>query len=254
MKSRWGSGLSCIGHINALISIAPLGAAGAFAGTGRSASPHLYPNVEVDWVAPGASVARQDSAVCPHMRFLLLFGVLSLVSAPALLRADETQPAVMPMRDVDISYSITRPDQPPIIERRRWLASEHLQRIDGSDGSSTIFDPIKGEFTLLNPANRTFRKFEGSPRMPRAPAEGTPLKRTGESVVTGLHCVDWSWTANSESRTACLTPDGVLLRLVVDGQMVMQARSVSYGPQRAALFDIPFNYEPALAPEGGPSD
>jgi hypothetical protein len=48
-----------------------------------------------------------------------------------------------------------------------------------------------------------------------------------------------------------LTPDGVLLRLVIDGQTVMQARSVSYGPQRSELFQVPTDYAPALAPEGG---
>jgi hypothetical protein len=51
-----------------------------------------------------------------------------------------------------------------------------------------------------------------------------------------------------------LTPDGVLLRLVVDGRIVAQARSVVYAPQPAELFEIPPGYEPALAPEGGPID
>lgn len=46
--------------------------------------------------------------------------------------------------------------------------------------------------------------------------------------------------------------DGVLLRLVVDGDTVMQARSVSYAPQPAELFQVPQGYEPALAPGGGP--
>jgi len=48
-----------------------------------------------------------------------------------------------------------------------------------------------------------------------------------------------------------LTPDGVMLRLVVDGKTVMQALSVKYGRQPPELFRVPPDYTPALAPEGG---
>lgn len=185
--------------------------------------------------------------------FMSLVAAFTLAPAGTGASGADDQPQVMPTRDVDITYQITRPDQPPVTSRR-WLASEHLQRVDGSDKSTTIFDRNKGEFTLLNPANRTYRKFEGSPRMPMSPQKGTALTRGGESTVAGLKCIDWSWTLDAETRTACLTADGVLLHLVVDGKTVMQARSVKYGPQPAELFQVPKGYEPALAPEGGAAD
>jgi len=197
----------------------------------------------------GAVVVREPQM--SHVRYLSLVAALLLVTAGTTLRSEEQQPQVMPTRDVDISYQITRPSQPAIIERRRWLASEHLQRVDGPDRATTIFNRNKAEFTLLNPTNRTFLKLEGSPRMPMAPQNGTALKRGGESVVTGLSCVDWSWTDETETHTACLTLDGVLLRLVIDGQTVMKARSVSYRPQRSEIFQVPTDYAAALAPEGG---
>jgi hypothetical protein len=65
-----------------------------------------------------------------------------------------------------------------------------------------------------------------------------------------LQCTDWTWIEDVETHTVCTTADGVLLRLVVDGRTVMEARSVSYGPQAAELFQVPSNYSPALAPEG----
>jgi len=40
----------------------------------------------------------------------------------------------------------------------------------------------------------------------------------------------------------------------VDGQTVMQARSVKYGPQKAELFQVPPIYTPALAPDGGQAE
>ncbi len=183
---------------------------------------------------------------------LLPTAALAVLLAGAPLRAQEQPPHELPTRDMDISYQITWPHLPKIIQRRRWLASERLARADGPGKSATIFDRNAHEITILNLATHTYLRLEGTPRLPLDPERGKPLKRGGEFVVAGLHCVEWSWTEDVETRTVCLTHDGVLLRLVVDGDTVMQARSVSYAPQPAELFQVPQGYEPALAPGGGP--
>jgi hypothetical protein len=175
--------------------------------------------------------------------------VLALLLMGCPMHAEE-EPPLLPTRDVDITYDVTRPQQPKIRERVRWSASQHLERIDGPDKSTTIFDHAAQEITLLVPKSRSYRKLEGKPRRPPEPETGAVLKRGNESVVAGLHCVDWSWTADVETHTVCMTPDGVLLRLMIDGQTVMQAHSVRYGAQSADLFQIPRDYSPALAPEG----
>jgi hypothetical protein len=181
-----------------------------------------------------------------YLRSLPPIAALALLLVVSLPRAEE-QPQLFPTRDVDIIYDVTRPYQPRIRERVRWLASEHLERVDGPDKSTTIFDRNANEITLLTPASRTYSQLEGAPRRPLEPETGAVLKRGNESVVTGLHCVDWSWTEDVETHTVCATADGVLLRLVVDGKTVMQARSVSYGAQGAELFQVPPDYAPALA-------
>jgi hypothetical protein len=178
--------------------------------------------------------------------------VLALLLVGSAVRAEE--PQLLPTRDVDVTYDVTRPQEQKIRERRRWLVDGHLERVDGPDKSSTIFDIDKGEFTLLNPKTRTFRKLEGSARRPADPKKGAVLKRGDELVVAGLHCTEWLWTEDVETRTLCVTPDGVMLRLVIDRQTVIEARSVSYGQQRPELFQVPRDYAPALAPEGGPAD
>jgi hypothetical protein len=183
-----------------------------------------------------------------------LIAVVSLVAIGSRLHSEEQQPQITPTRDVDITYQITRPGRPMTIERRRWLASQQLRRVDGPDKSTTIFDQNRGEFTLLNAANHTYRTLEGLPRTPMAPQKGTTLTRGGESKIAGLSCVDWSWMDDTESHTACLTSDGVLLRVVIDGQIVMQARAVHYAAQPPELFQVPPGYEPALAPDGGLGD
>jgi len=179
----------------------------------------------------------------------LLAGVFAAVAPLGTLRAEE-RPPLLPTRDVDITYDVTRPQQPQIRERVRWLADQHLERVDGKDKSTTIFDHSAHAVTLLNPKGRTFRKLDGAPRRPFEPDADAVLKRGNESTIAGLKCVDWSWTDETEQHTVCTTPDGVLLRLVVDGNTIRQARSVNYGRQAADLFEVPRGYSPALAPEG----
>ncbi len=174
---------------------------------------------------------------------------LALLLAGSQPRADE-RPQLFPTRDVDITYDVTRPHEPKIRERVRWLASEGLERIDGADKSSTIFNRNGHEITLVSPATRTYRKLEGEQGRPPVPEPGAVLTRGNDADIAGLRCVDWSWTDDVQSHTVCATADGVLLRHVVDGQTVRQARSVSYGRQSPELFQVPPHYAPALAPEG----
>ena len=161
------------------------------------------------------------------------------------------QPKLMPSRDVDITYDVTRPQQPKTRERVRWFAGQHLERVDGSGRATTIFDRDAHEVTLLTPADRTYRKLGGAPRRPDEPEPGATLTPGPDAVVAGLPCSDWSWTEEGEKHTVCVTADGVMLRLIVDGVTLVQARSVNYIPQKAELFEVPPNYAPVLAPDGG---
>ena len=177
--------------------------------------------------------------------FLPAVAIAVLLAAPPLLRAEEPPP-LLPTRDVDITYKVTRARARPISERVRWSAAAHLERIDGPNRSTSIFDRQAKEVTLLNGATRTYTKLEGTPRRPSEPDKDAVLKRGGEVVVARQRCVEWSWTEDVETHTICVTPDGVLLRLVVDGETVMEARSVRYRPQPPELFRVPTNYAPAL--------
>ena len=183
-----------------------------------------------------------------------IFAALPTAALASLLvgKAEAQQPPqLLPTSDVDIIYEVTLPSQPRIRERVRYLAAELLERVDGPHKSTTIFDRRAHQMTILTSANRTFLKLD-MPQQPQEPGPKATLKRGNESVVAGLHCVDWSWTEDVEARTVCITADGVLLRFVVDGKIVSEARSVSYGPQPAELFQVPPGYAPLLAPEGGP--
>jgi hypothetical protein len=178
-------------------------------------------------------------------RVLPAVAIAVLLAAPPPPRAEE-RPPLLPTRDVDITYRITRQRQPAITERVRWSAAAHLERIDGPNRSTSIFDRQEKEVTLLNGATRTYTKLEGAPRRPSEPDKDALLKRGGEVVVARQRCVEWSWTEDVETHTICVTTDGVLLRLVVDSETVMEARAVRYRQQPAELFRVPTNYAPAL--------
>jgi hypothetical protein len=120
--------------------------------------------------------------------------------------AAQDQPKLLPTRDVDITYDVTRPQQPRTRERVRWLAGEHLERVDASGRSTTIFDRNAHEVTLLTPANRTYRKLDGAPRRALEPEPGAILKRGNDAIVAGLPCTDWSWTEDVETHTVARPP------------------------------------------------
>ncbi len=171
-----------------------------------------------------------------------------LLAAPACLA--ESQPTLLPTRDVDIRYDVTRPQEPKVRERVRWLASQHLERVDGRGRATSIFDRDGHVVTLLTPATRTFRKVDQAPRRPSEPPPGAVFTRGADAVIAGLPCTDWSWTEEAEKHTLCVTADGVTLRLIVDGQTLRQAHAVKYVTQKPDLFEPPTNYTPAIAPEG----
>ena len=184
-----------------------------------------------------------------HIRRVLATTVLALLLVGKA--AAEQPPHLLPTRDVDIIYEVTLSSQPRIRERVRFLAAELLERVDGPHKSTTIFDRRSHEVTILSDANRTFLKLN-MPRQPQEPEPEATLKHGNESVVAGLHCIEWSWTEDLETRTVCLTEDGVLLRFLIDSKTVSEARSVSYRRQSVELFQVPSGYAPLLAPEGGP--
>ena len=184
-----------------------------------------------------------------YLRCLPPAALLASLLVEPLARAEA--PQLLPTHDVDVTYDVALRSQPRVRERVRWLAAEQLERVDGPHKSTTIFNRRTREIIHLSLADRTFRQLD-MPRRPEEPAPEVILKRGSESVVAGLHCVNWSWTEDVETRTVCLTEDGVLLRFLIDGKPVSEARSVSYRGQPAELFQVPRGYTPLLAPEGGP--
>lgn len=86
------------------------------------------------------------------------------------------------------------------------------------------------------------------------PATGTGYERRGTDTVAGVPCTLWQTTDLRGSVVlACITADGVLLRASVGGHPVIEAKTVTYGPQPASLFAVPEGYHVVQHPPAGPS-
>ncbi len=179
----------------------------------------------------------------PRIAAKLLVVLVLLMTGPRSHAAE--RPALFPTRDVSIVYDVFWPNRPRVRERVRWLASKGLARIDGPN-HSTIFDRNAHFVVLLNPATHTYSAVEGAPRWAIEPEPDSVLNRGNESVITGLRCTEWSWAEDMQIYTACLSSDGVLLRLIIDGERRLEALSVSYAAQADDIFQIPSDYAPTI--------
>ena len=74
----------------------------------------------------------------------------------------------------------------------------------------------------------------------------------GTNGRCGIALRELAWTEDVETRTVCLTEDGVLLRFVSTASR-FRRRIRSYRGQPAELFQVPRGYTPLLAPKEAPS-
>ena len=185
----------------------------------------------------------------------LVAAALALSGAPATgLRAQSPkQPLMLPARDVDVTYEIIHGGR-ALPQRMRWLAASRMLRID---------PPVPDLFVIVDYERKRvsmIREKEHAVVDLAAPANFlTGLQsrlgsvvRQGEDRVLGLPCIEWGTKdLRNEPAEACITADGLLLRVKSKGQVVLTAANVQYGPQEPALFRIPDGYR-HLSPESLP--
>ena len=168
-----------------------------------------------------------------------------LVLAGPALAADK--PITRPTRDVDVTY-VADAGGRPVQQRIRVAAT----------GSTRIDTPSPGLYMLVNRAARTMAMVSDADRgvinLPYDPAraggaaEDAAYRRVGAETVAGLGCTEWATTDTAGREVvACFTPDGVMLRARLGGQILVQAASVTYGHLDPAIFAIPPGYERTAA-------
>lgn len=177
---------------------------------------------------------------------------LAALALTGSIAAAQDRPNLLPTRDVDITYQVTRPGEPRLRERVRWKAADGLERVDIPGGAISIFDHKTHYVTVLERQSHSYLKLESPSRGPIEPDPNAPLTRGGEANVAGLGCTVWNWINPEDQKpfSVCVTNDGVPLRLREDGQTVAEAVSVQYRKLKPATFEVPSGYEPSLSSEG----
>ena len=174
-------------------------------------------------------------------------GVLATSSVGRAHAADATaqSPFVTPQHDVDVTYTIYPPhaSQMSLKQRMRWSEARMTQRIDpGNTDTYMITDYRAKTLTVIDP-DRRIRTIVPAPGAaavdPSRRAEGTWL-RTGSATVAGHACTLWQ-TSDTDQRPSeiCYTDDGVMLEVVRDGKVMVEASTIDTAPQDSATFDVP---------------
>lgn len=194
------------------------------------------------------------------MHHFLLAALGVLASCGAALAQD--RPPVAPTRDVIVSYRATAPAQagarvPQGAQDIRVATTQggRLLRVEGvgAGGAYVIVDRTTQRMVMVMPQDRRFVEMPASDAFARGFVlnESMTFVKRGAETVAGLKCTLWEVTSREGAGTACVTDDGVLLRgRGNDGKGGIEAISVKYGPQAAALFKPPADFSRLDVPPG----
>ncbi len=178
-------------------------------------------------------------------RVWLLAAVLAI---PTLAQAQD-RPLTQPTRDVDIVYRMAGPDR-PLEQRMRWGVSQGKLRVDPpTPGMYVIIDTAHHVVQAVREGDHSVVQLDAGPNAVPGVAPDGMFKRRGQLDVAGLPCTQWE-TRDTSGRTvlACLTTDGVLLRVEADGLVLVQATEVRFAPLGEAVFRVPADYRKIMQP------
>ncbi len=189
---------------------------------------------------------------------ILLLLSLCYAGTTALAQPNERdRPRLRPSSDVDVTYRSTagaaKPNAGPLEQRVRWLAATGTMRIDPpTPGMYVIIDYLARRMSVVRVADHSAIDMaapESIGGIAGAPTNGTYIRR-GEDMVAGVNCTDWETTGRGGQRVlACITADGVLLRVRAGSQTLVTATAVHYAPQDPAAFKVPPDYTRQKAAE-----
>ncbi len=174
---------------------------------------------------------------------------LVLIVAVALPAQAQERPSVRPQQDVAVSYRVQQVGQQGEAVARTiqmyWTGQGSRLRleVEGQPGF-VLVDFATDRTTLVMPGQHLYAEMPFDPA--HAPGldipPGVALTKGGVESVAGVRCTDWTMHGPQGGGTACITGDGVLLRVrgeAASQPSALEALSVAYGPQPAALFTVP---------------
>jgi hypothetical protein len=177
-----------------------------------------------------------------------------LLSASAALAQD--RPAIAPTRDATVTYSIGGTGAQgggPSSITMAYQAATQMRRVDLGAMGYMVMDQRNNRAFMVMEAQRMIMDVPVSqaPHMNGLPENAT-FTRAGTAMVAGHRCILWTMRHAGGQGTACVTDDGVVLRIegTTQGRSGgMEATQVSYGPIDPARFQRPAGYQTMQAPQ-----
>jgi len=178
---------------------------------------------------------------------------LLILAAPA--HADE-HPAIFPTRDVDVIYRMVQADAPGgprmLEQRMRYDVASRRLRVDPpSPGLYMIVNYATHHLETIRDEQRMVMEMDAPGGLPGGPgtSASASFRKHGVGQVAGLNCTEWETKdASGQPALVCLTTDGVLLRAVGGGRVLLEAASVTYGAIDPAAFTVPAGYSHVTPP------
>jgi hypothetical protein len=181
-----------------------------------------------------------------------------LVGLAAMPAAAQDRPAMLPTRDVAVTYRFTgaAAGQGMAGMSMSWLAAQQLMRNDmGGVGWSVVDHRNQRGFMVMEqmrmvmdlPMQQAMQQF--------GPQANGNFTREGTTTVAGLPCTTWRFENPQGQGRACITADGVTLRSegTFQGHSGgMEATQVTYAAQDPARFQRPQGYQSMQMPGGAP--
>jgi hypothetical protein len=165
---------------------------------------------------------------------------------PALPALGQDRPPTLPMRDVDITYTIPTPAG-AARQRLRYSVAHRALRIDPPGaGLYIVIDFAAGRMFTVRDTDRSVIDMAA----PRAwmPGQGNGrYTRRNATTVSGVPCTEWQ-TTDSEGRDVriCFDDQGDMLRASVHtprGEIVLAlATELRHETQGRTIFHIPPDY------------
>ncbi len=182
---------------------------------------------------------------------LLLLAALGISPAQAA-----PPPALLPTRDVSVSYVLSAPGRPAASYQLAFDAADQRARIDDpAHGSFFLVDLRSGQAQLVLPMLHTVVDAPNLSTISQEVAQARNARFTtlGPGNFAGLACEKYLVLNAQGSAEACLTPDGVALNFHgrdAHGAAEVTATAVTYAPQNPANFAPPPDFGSVTLPPG----
>lgn len=163
-------------------------------------------------------------------------------------------PALLPTRDVSVSYSLSTPGQAPQTLQFSYNAAQERARVSSPYGYYVLADLPAGQAQLIVPALHAIIQapdFSALAAELFSAANNAHFTALGKAHYAGRSCEMYLITDKSSTARACLTPDGITLRFSghdAHGSAEMTAIAVDDAPQPADQFTAPTGLMPLTLP------